>query len=95
MTLARDRRAPGIERPGNCIRSLDSAAELQVRYYELWVPHDLPKVTIGVAKVSGVATPERLLGRFDDLGAGRTSCFHHAIDLGTSVHVVSEAEFSR
>ena len=95
MTLTRDRRAPRIDRPGSRIRSLDSAAELRLRYYELRVPHDLPEVTIGIAKVAGVAAPEGFLCRSDDLGASRASCFHHAIDLGTSVHVVSEAEFSR
>ena len=45
------------------------------------VPYDFPEMPIRIAEVTCITSIERVLGRFDDLGAGANSLAHHLINF--------------
>ena len=48
---------------------------------ELWIPHDLPEMLIGILEIASVASPECLLSRFHDARPSRRSLQHHRVYL--------------
>ena len=51
----------------------------------LRVPDDFPDMTVGVLKITGVATPKRVLGWFYDDRTGVLGLSHDPIDNSSSM----------
>jgi hypothetical protein len=47
----------------------------------LGVPGDLPEVAVRIMEVARISTPESIVGRIGDDGAGLLGLLHHRIDL--------------
>ena len=60
---------------------------------QLWVPHDLPEMMIGVLKIASVTTPKSILRWLNDNSACDLRLLHNGIDFGDGRYVVTNREF--
>ena len=60
---------------------------------QLWVPHDLPEMMIGILKIACVTTPKGFLRWLDDDRTCALCLLHNGIDLGSGRDVMANREF--
>jgi len=65
------------------------------RRQQIRIPDNFPQVTIGISKVTGIATIECRLRVSDDFGTSPTRRLNDLIDLATIQNIVSYCEGSR
>src|SRR2546422_2489172 len=62
--------------------------------FHLRIPHDFPQMAIGVLKVAGVPTPERVLCGLGDSRARLFCLLHDRINFLFTVHIMADGKFS-
>lgn len=58
----------------------------------MWVPHDLPDVAVGIAEITGIATPRCILCSFDDFCPSGGGGFQESVHLLFAGNVVPDGK---
>lgn len=77
------------------LHSLAQHGEASFGWHELWIPNNLPEMSVRVLEVTGITAPEGVLGRLDDDCASSLCFGHHRIDLCLGCDVVTERKLGR
>src|SRR5262245_50440485 len=74
---------------------MNKIKQSSVQESPLRVPCDLPQMLVGILEVTGIAAPERVVGRLHDRCSRCLRLLHDRVHLGLRSDVVPERELGR